>query len=90
MPYTGLYLFIVNVVAWINNPYVRVQIVHENQDLLGTYASSDGVSGATASVVTPCNVGEIVWVRCDEDFGYMYGGPERWSHFSGALLQAYN
>ena len=67
-----------------------IQIVYENKDLLGTYATSSSYSAAGATVVTECNSGEAVWVRCDFDGGYMRGDTSyKWSHFTGALLQAY-
>ena len=69
--------------------YMRVQIVHDNNDLIGAYASSDDYSAATATVVTECNVGETVRVLCNLNDGYMDGGSDKRSHFNGALLQAY-
>ena len=66
-----------------------VEIMRKNVGLTMAIAPY-GALHATTVAVTECNAGETVFVLCTEHSSEMLGDSEyRWSHFSGALLNAY-
>ena len=88
-PYNGLFLFSLSFNAYDKDD-MEAEIMLENEGLVMVLANSNGFSQASGIVLTECNVGDIIWVRCVRGGDSMYGNQTyRWSHISGTIIQAY-
>ncbi|XP_025113079.1 C1q-related factor-like [Pomacea canaliculata] len=87
-PYSGTYLFVLNIMVDNNNKYIQVAIDKSGTLLALTHADSinDPWDKGMCHVTAHLNSGDRVYVRHNAGLPELFG--ERWSSFSGILVHA--
>ena len=89
-PFHGVYMFTINIMSY-NDEYMYARIMHENERLVSVDADDAyGVyNQATNMVFIECRPYERVWVEASSCCGRLWSSAERYSTFSGAMIDRY-
>ena len=88
-PWDGIYLMSVNIESFTD--HIHIDLMMRNDVLLARMyldATSGDYTRGSTTVVTECNRGDIVWVRCQSD-GSIHGDEYR-NMFTGHILYRYD
>ena len=90
-PYHGVYSFSVSLYAGVDG-YLHLDIMRDSEFIIRGFADDEPtyapylVTHGMITVVIECNVGQVVWARCDGNGDFMHGDSSKPSHFTGFLL----
>ena len=89
-PYSGVYLFSISVYS-IEGVTLYLEFMKNNAVMIDIMSYDETIGSNSGAVfILECEVGDIIWVKCDSDNDAMESDGTRRSHFSGVLLHRNN